>query len=88
MDDFLKPEHLMTEQDKMVIKSVRDFVNNEILPHAKEFDDYWDWTERAEPTFIEDLKRKLYVDIGIQKTLIPEEFGGLGMYSLVSSNLV
>jgi len=88
VDDFLRPEHLITEQDRMVIRTIRDFVDKEVLPHEKEFDDYWDWTEREEQTFIQELKKELYVDLGFQKTLIPEEYGGLGMYSLVSANLV
>ncbi len=39
-DDFLKPEHLISPETKMFCKSLRDFVNNEILPHEDEFDDY------------------------------------------------
>ena len=46
VDDFLRPEHLITEPDRMVVRAVRDFVDKELLPHEKEFDDYWDWTER------------------------------------------
>ena len=86
IDDFLRPEHLITEQDKMLVSTLRDFVNREILPHEKELDDYWNWTERGY-TFVHDIIKKLYVDIGFQRTLIPKEYGGLGQYSIVSSLL-
>ena len=86
-DDFLRPDHLISKEDKMMIASLREFVDKEVLPHETEIDDYWDWTEREEPTFVDDLKKKLYVDIGLQAALIPEQYGGMGLTSIVGANL-
>jgi alkylation response protein AidB-like acyl-CoA dehydrogenase len=86
-DDFLRPDHLISAQDKMMIASLREFVDKEVLPHETEIDDYWDWTEREEPTFVHDLKKKLYVDIGLQAALVPEAYGGMGLTSIVGANL-
>lgn len=87
-DDFLRPDHLISKEDKMIITSLREFVDKEVLPHETEIDDYWDWTERKEPTFVDDLKKKLYVDIGLQMALVPVEYGGMGSTSIVAANLV
>lgn len=78
IDDFLKPTHLISDEMKMFIKSMRKFVDTEVLPHEGEFDDYWDWTERKERTFVHDMYHKLLIDLGLQKFFVPPEFGGSG----------
>lgn len=88
IDDFLRPNHMISEQAKMACEALRKFVDKEILPHEAELDDYWDWTEREERTFIQDIIQKLYVDFGIQKTLFPTELGGLGGSSNVDANAI
>jgi alkylation response protein AidB-like acyl-CoA dehydrogenase len=60
----------------MVCKTLRKFVDAEVLPHAEELDDYWDWTERKEHTFVHDLWKRLLVDLGLQKSFFPPEYGG------------
>jgi hypothetical protein len=46
VNDFLRPDHLMSEENKMFCETLRKFVDKEMLPHEGEFDDFWDWTER------------------------------------------
>ena len=65
METFWRPDHLIRDEVKMFCDAVRDFVNREVLPHEDEFDDYWDWTERKERTFVEDIFKKLWIDLGL-----------------------
>jgi acyl-CoA dehydrogenase len=78
IDDFLRPDHLISEEIRLFCQTLRKFVDKEVLPHAEELDDYWDWTERKERTFVHDLWKKLLIDLGLQKSFIPAEFGGSG----------
>ncbi len=78
IDDFLRPDHLISEEIRLYCQTLRRFVDNEVLPHAEEIDDYWDWTERKEQTFVHDLWRKLLIDLGLQKSFMPPDFGGTG----------
>ena len=83
IDDFLKPMHLLSDETIMFMKSIRQFVNQEILPHEQELDDYWDWSERKERTFVHDIWKKLFIDLDVQKSFVPPELGGLGGGSTV-----
>lgn len=89
IDDFMRPEHLMTDEDRLVVKSVREFLEKEVMPHERELDDYWDWPlVKEKREFIDRIRKVLYIDFGIQKVLIPEEYGGLGMFRAVPGFLV
>jgi alkylation response protein AidB-like acyl-CoA dehydrogenase len=78
IDDYLRPDHLISAEIKLFCQTLRKFVDNEVLPHAEELDDYWDWTERKEQTFVHNLWKRLLIDLGLQKSFIPAEFGGSG----------
>jgi acyl-CoA dehydrogenase len=78
IDDFLRPDHLISAEIRLSCQSLRKFVDNEVLPRAEELDEYWDWTERKEQTFVHDLWKKLLIDMGLQKTFLPADFGGSG----------
>lgn len=78
IDDFLKPHHLISDEAKMFCDTLRKFSNNEIIPHEEESDDFWDWTERKDKTFVNDIYHKLLIDLGLQKSFVPVEFGGTG----------
>ena len=41
-DIFYTPDHLIREEIKMYISTIRKFVDKEVLPHEDEFDEYWD----------------------------------------------
>jgi alkylation response protein AidB-like acyl-CoA dehydrogenase len=83
IDDFLRPDHLISTEIGLFCQALRKFVDKEVLPHAEELDDYWDWTERKEQTFVHDLWKKLLIDLGLQKSFVPPEFGGSGGGSTV-----
>jgi alkylation response protein AidB-like acyl-CoA dehydrogenase len=83
IDDFSRPDHLISVEIKLFCQTLRKFVDNEVLPHAEELDDYWDWTERKEQTFVHDLWKKLLIDLGLQKSFLPAELGGSGGSSTV-----
>jgi alkylation response protein AidB-like acyl-CoA dehydrogenase len=71
----------------MYCKTLRKFIDNEVLPHAEELDDYWDWTERKEHTFVDTIWKRLLIDLGLQKSFIPPEFGGSGGASTVEKSI-
>lgn len=83
IDDFLKPVHLISDETRMFANTLRKFVDTEILPHEDKLDDYWDWSERQERTFIHDIIEKLLIDLGVQSSLVPPQFGGSGSGSIV-----
>jgi alkylation response protein AidB-like acyl-CoA dehydrogenase len=78
IDDFMRPEHLISPEIKTFCKTLRRFVDTEIIPHEEELDDYWDWSERKERTFVHDMWNKLFLGLGLQKFFVPPEFGGSG----------
>ena len=82
IDDFVKPDHLISPETKMFVQTLRRFVDTEILPHEAELDEYWDWSERQH-NFVHDIWRKLFIDLGLQKSFVPPEFGGSGGASTV-----
>jgi len=84
-DVFTQPDHLIREEVRMYCDTLRKFVDKEVLPHEREFDDYWDWTERKEPIFVKDLFKKLWIDLVLQKTFVPPQYGGMGGFSMVET---
>ena len=78
LDDFLRPHHLISAEAKQFCDTIRKFVDNEILPHEEDMDQYWDWTERTENTWVHDMWKKLLIDLGVQQSFVPPEFGGTG----------
>ena len=71
-----KSEHVFTPEDftdeqKMMMDSVREFVDREIWPHKEEF-------EKKNYALTEELMRKAG-DMGFLGVSVQEEYGGLGM---------
>ena len=85
VNDFLKPTHLISPEVQMYCKSMREFINKEIIPVEDQFDDYWDWTERGEDTLVHALWHKLLIDMELQHSFLLPEFGGSGGTSLVDA---
>lgn len=83
VDDFLRPDHLISQETKMFCKTLKEFIDKEIISRDEEFDDFWDWTERDEETMVHDIWKRLLIDLEVQHTFIPPEFGGLGGGSTV-----
>ena len=85
IDDFLRPEHLISEETRMFCKSLREFVNKEIIPNEDQFDNNWDWTEQKDSPLVNGIWNRLLIGLGLQQTFIPPEFGGLGGGSTVEA---
>ena len=60
----------LTETQKLIVESIRNFVEKEIKPHIME----WDETQ----TFPVELFRKMG-DMGWMGVLVPEQYGGSGL---------
>ena len=85
IDDFVKPDHLISPETKMFCSTLRKFVDSEVLSHEDELDDFWNWTEHEEHTFVHDIWKKLLIDVGLQQSFVPPEFGGTGDGSTVDA---
>ena len=59
-----------TEEQELLRKTVRSFVDKEILPHIKE----WDEKQHFETSILTRL-----ADLGLMGVCIPEQYGGSGM---------
>ncbi len=85
VNDFLRPNHLISPEAQMYCKALREFINKEIIPVEDQFDEYWDWSERGGDTMIDAIWHKLLIDMELQHSFIPPEFGGSGGPSLVDA---
>lgn len=68
--DFLEIDDLLTEEQKLIRSSVRDFVKKEISPYIE------DWSQKAH--FPTEIVKK-FGDVGAFGPQIPEEYGGGGL---------
>lgn len=68
--DFYQLDSLLTEEQKLIRSSIRDFVKKEISPYIE------DWAERAH--FPYEIVKK-FGDIGAFGPTIPEQYGGGGL---------
>lgn len=68
--DFYQVDDLMTDEQKLVRESMRQFVKREITPFIE------DWSQRA--TFPTEIVRK-FGEVGAFGPTIPAEYGGGGM---------
>lgn len=59
-----------SEEQKMLRKTVRDFVDKEIIPHIRD----WDRQGKFDSAIIQRLS-----DLGLMGVCIPEQYGGSGM---------
>jgi glutaryl-CoA dehydrogenase len=80
--DYLNIEHMLSDEELIVLQSTRSFVNEEVLPTIDEhFENH---------TFPEDLPRKLG-EQGMLGPFIPTKYGGAGMsyvdYGLICQEL-
>jgi alkylation response protein AidB-like acyl-CoA dehydrogenase len=76
------PSCFVDEEQKMVQKSIADFVDKEIMPVRHKIDD-----DITHEEIIEPILKKLQIDLGWQKAMIPKDFGGNEMMSLVTAAL-
>jgi alkylation response protein AidB-like acyl-CoA dehydrogenase len=72
-------EHLLTDEDKRIRETIREFVNKEIMPIRNELEEDY--------TIVEGIHQKL-VDLGIQEGGYPAEFGGTGPHSHMALGII
>jgi butyryl-CoA dehydrogenase len=76
------PECFVNEEQRMIQKVVADFVDKEIMPVRYKIDE-----DETHEEIVEPILKKLQVDLGFQKTVIPRDYGGNEALSLVSASL-
>ncbi|MBN1190311.1 MAG: acyl-CoA dehydrogenase family protein [Dehalococcoidales bacterium] len=76
------PECFVNEEARMMQKMFADFTDREIMPVRAKIDD--DVTHSG---IINPILEKLQVDLGCQKNMIPKEYGGNEMLSIVAGAL-
>jgi len=76
------PECFVDEESRMVQKTFADFADKEIMPVRDKIDD-----DVTHEEIITPILKKIQVDLGGQKAMIPEEYGGLGMGSILTAAL-
>jgi alkylation response protein AidB-like acyl-CoA dehydrogenase len=71
-------QELLTEQDRLTQQAVRAFVDSEIMPVRQQLDDDKDHV------LIDRISEKLK-DLGFQRGIVPERYGGLPERSMVGT---
>lgn len=69
MDSLAGPQFNLSEEQEMLVRMTRDFVADNIIPVAAEYDD--------EAKFPEEIFHKAR-QLGIVNMLVPEDYGGVG----------
>ncbi|MGE4594659.1 MAG: acyl-CoA dehydrogenase family protein [Gammaproteobacteria bacterium] len=67
----------LSNEQQMIIDSVRSFVEQELYPHESEVEK----TNRIDDSVVEKIKKKA-IELGLYAANMPEEFGGGGLDSL------
>ena len=67
----------LTEEQRMIVKTTKAFVENELYPHENEIEE----TGRLRPELRDELKQKA-IDAGLYAANMPEEVGGAGLDTL------
>jgi alkylation response protein AidB-like acyl-CoA dehydrogenase len=76
------PECFVNEEQRMMQKLMADFVDKEIMPVRNKIDDDLTHEEIVTP-----ILKKLQVDLGCQKNMIPKDYGGNELLSIVTGAL-
>jgi alkylation response protein AidB-like acyl-CoA dehydrogenase len=76
------PECFVDEEQRMIQKTMADFTDNEIIPVRDKIDD-----DVTHEEIINPILKKLQVDLGCQKNMIPKEYGGNELLSIVAGAL-
>jgi alkylation response protein AidB-like acyl-CoA dehydrogenase len=72
-------EHLFTEEHRQLRQTLRDFTKKEIIPITKQLEEDY--------SLVEKVHQKL-VDIGIQASGYPVEYGGGGSHSMTNTAII
>jgi len=71
-------EELLTDEDRLIQQAMRAFVDSEIMPVRQQLDDDKDHI------LIDKISEKLN-DMGFQRSIVPERYGGLPQRSVVGT---
>ena len=74
IDDFTVPKEYLSPFDKYLKAAIREWADKEVIPYRRKFDEDYKEHKYVEPAF-----KKLMVDLGFQKSIWPDEFGGWGL---------
>ena len=74
IDDFTRPLESLSPMDAPLRKVVREWADNEVIPHRRKFDEDYEEHKLIEPAF-----DKLMGEYGMQRVLFPSDLGGWGM---------
>ncbi len=73
-DDFSRPLEYISPLDKHFRAVLRKYIEQEVMPYRRKYDEDWKSHTLIEPAF-----DKLMGELGLQKALFPQEYGGWGM---------
>jgi len=76
-------QDLLGPDDKLLIESVREFVDTEVMPRRREIEA----STRGDFKLFEEMQEKL-LPLGLQGGFLPEEYGGAGMDSALTISLL
>ena len=76
------PECFVNDEQRMIQQTISDFVDKEIMPVRHLIDD-----DHTHEEVVEPILKKLQIDLGFQQTMIPKDYGGNEMLSLVAAAL-
>lgn len=76
------PECFVNEELRMMQKTLADFVDREIMPVRDQIDD-----DVTHEKIVTPILKKLQAGLGYQKNMIPKDFGGNEMLSMVGAAL-
>lgn len=84
---LLSPEFKYTkafcdDEEIMMAKTIRDFVNKEIMPRRHDLEGGWHRDEKLAIETLQDIYSKL-VKLGVTKSNLPEKYGGAGLGGVV-----
>ena len=73
-DEFSRPEEYISPFDRHFRKVIRKHLEKSVMPYRRQFDEDWKDHRLIEPAF-----NKLMGELGLQKSLFPQEYGGWGI---------
>ncbi len=76
-------QDLLSTSDRLLVNSTRDFVDQQIMPVRRELDE----STRSDYKLFEEMRGKL-LPLGLQGGFLPEEYGGMGLSSALTTSLL
>jgi alkylation response protein AidB-like acyl-CoA dehydrogenase len=84
---LLSPDYKYTrafcnDEEIMMAKTIKEFVDREIMPKRHELEGGWHRDEKLAIETLQDIYSKI-VKLGLTKSNLPEEYGGVGLSGVV-----